>query len=369
MQGEPARLAAAFAVALREEGVTVPTSSLLLLVDSLAVVGLDRRENVYWAGRAAVVRRHEDVPAYDRAFARLWLGNPSDHGASGPPLVPVSLATDDADDADVPDAIAPGRRQTVAVRYSAVEVLRTKDFAEYDEDELVELERLFARLRVTGSLRRSRRLVPARRRGSAPDIRRTVRASLRSSGEQFRPSFREHSLRPRRVVLLCDVSGSMDLYSRVLIRFVHAAVAGRTKVEAFTLGTRLTRITRDLRSRDAQAALRAAAERAPDWSGGTRLGAGIGDFNESWGVRGLARGAVVVILSDGWDRGDPAELDRAMARLHRVAHRVVWVNPLKVTAGYAPTARGMAAALPHVDHFVEGHSLESLESLAALVAS
>lgn len=363
MPGEPERIAAAFGAILREEGVVVPMSSLLLLVDALAVLGLDRRESVYWAGRTTLVRRQDDVSSYDRAFARLWLG--VDGAAQMPPL-PVTVATDDAEDAAGGGAPS---GPSVSVRYSATEVLRYKDFAAYDQSELAELSRLFARFRLTGSLRRSRRLSAAPRRGSAPDVRRTFQRAMRSSGEPMCPAYRDASLRPRRVVLLCDVSGSMDVYSRVLIRFVHAAVAGRTKVEAFTMGTRLTRVTRDLRSRNPDAALRAAAGRAPDWSGGTRLGASIQQFNDVWGVRGLARGAVVVILSDGWDRGDPAELGRQMERLRRVAHRVVWVNPLKATAGYSPVARGMAAALPHVDHFVEGHSLHSLETLAELVAA
>ena len=363
MQGEPARIAGAFALVLREEGVTVPMASLLLFVESLAAVGMDRRERVYWAGRATLVKRQEQVGPYDRAFARLWL-NLQD--ATEPEeALPLTLATDDGDEA----ASGTSNQRMTSVRYSATEVLREKDFADYTEAELADLRRLFARLRLTGSLRRSRRLAPTRGRGAAPDLRGTVRTAVRSSGEAVRPAFLDRTFRPRRVVLLCDVSASMDLYSRVLIRFVHAAVAGRTKVEAFTIGTRLTRVTRDLRSRDPDAALRAAAARAPDWSGGTRLGTAVREFNDTWGVRGMARGAVVVILSDGWDRGDPAELGRQMERLHRVAHRVVWVNPLKASAGYAPLARGMAAALPHVDHFVEGHSLGSLESLASVVAA
>ena len=169
------------------------------------------------------------------------------------------------------------------------------------------------------------------------------------------------------MVLLLDVSGSMEPYARALLRFVQAAVAGRGRVEAFALGTRLTRLTRELSSRDPDRALRAAAEAVLDWSGGTRLGAGLGRFNDEWGCRGMARGAVAVILSDGWDRGNPAEMAEQMRRLSRVAHRVVWVNPLKATPGYQPLARGMAAALPHVDAFVEGHNLDSLERLAALV--
>jgi uncharacterized protein with von Willebrand factor type A (vWA) domain len=170
------------------------------------------------------------------------------------------------------------------------------------------------------------------------------------------------------VVLLCDVSGSMEAYSRALIRFAHVAVAGRAEVEVFTLGTRCTRITRELRSHDPDAALDAVAGIVDDWSGGTRLGEGLAAFNERWGVRGLARGAVVVILSDGWDRGDPAVLAQQVQRLHRVAHRIVWVNPLMARPGFAPLAAGMAAALPHVDELVEGHSLASLEALAEVIA-
>jgi hypothetical protein len=169
------------------------------------------------------------------------------------------------------------------------------------------------------------------------------------------------------VVLLCDVSGSMEPYSRALLRFLHAAVVGRGQIEAFALGTRLTRITRELTSRDPDAALAKAARAVPDWSGGTRLGEGLRAFNTEWGVRGMARGAVVVILSDGWDRGDPSVLREQMERLSRVAWKVVWVNPLKASPGYAPLAAGMAAALPYVDEFVEGHSLDSLERLAEVI--
>jgi uncharacterized protein with von Willebrand factor type A (vWA) domain len=169
-------------------------------------------------------------------------------------------------------------------------------------------------------------------------------------------------------VLLLDVSGSMEPYARALIRFVHAAVAGRQKVEAFAMGTRLTRLTRELSTRDPDEALQRAATRVADYGGGTRLGDGLKVFNDEWGQRGMARGAIVVVLSDGWDRGDPAVLGEQMQRLQRAAHKVVWVNPLKVTPGYAPLARGMAAALPHIDAFVEGHSIEAIEELARVVS-
>ena len=174
--------------------------------------------------------------------------------------------------------------------------------------------------------------------------------------------------RPRRIILICDVSGSMEPYSRALLRFLHTAVVGRGRIEAFALGTRLTRITRELSSRDPDAALAKAARSVPDWSGGTRLGEGLRAFNDQWGVRGMARGSVVVVLSDGWDRGDPALLTEQMQRLQRVAYRTVWVNPLKASPGYAPLAAGMAAALPYVDEFVEGHSLDSLRTLAEVIS-
>jgi len=247
-------------------------------------------------------------------------------------------------------------------------VLRHKDFALYTAAELDEARRLMADLRLAGSLRRSRRQRPSRHDRGRPDVRRTVRQALRSGGEAVERRHLQPDQRPRRVVLLCDVSGSMEPYSRALLRFAHAAVVGRARVEAFALGTRLTRLTRELSSRDPDTAMAQAGRAVDDWSGGTRLGVGLRRFNDEWGVRGMARGAVVVILSDGWDRGDPDELAEQMARLHRVAHRVVWVNPLKASPGYEPLARGMAAALPYVDEFVEGHSLASLEELARVVA-
>jgi uncharacterized protein with von Willebrand factor type A (vWA) domain len=225
-----------------------------------------------------------------------------------------------------------------------------------------------ADLRLAGALRPSRRRRRARRARGAPDVRRTVRASLRHGGEPIRRAFAAPSDRPRRLVLLLDVSGSMEPYARAFVRFLHAAVTSRANVEAFALGTRLTRVTRELSSHDPDAAVRSAAARVVDWSGGTRLGEGLRDFNDGWGVRGMARGAVVVVLSDGWDRGDAALLAEQMQRLRRVAHRIVWVNPLKASPGYAPLAQGMAAALPYVDEFVEGHSLAALEQVAEAIS-
>jgi hypothetical protein len=334
-------------------------------------VGLERRESVYWAGRTTLVHRPEDVAAYNRVFKAFWLDQPPER-----PLPPdqdeIVLAVDRGD--DEPDGAGDDDDDgpslpTVTVRYSRTEVLRHKDFAAYTHAEFAEARRLMADLKLAGELRRSRRLRPARRASGRPDLRRTVRRALRAGGEPLDRAWLAPAERPRRVVLLCDVSGSMEPYARALIRFLHAAVTARGagRVEAFALGTRLTRITRELGWRDPDAALADAALAVTDWSGGTRLGEGIRAFNDRWGVRGMARGAVVVILSDGWDRGDPEQLGAEMARLQRVAHRVVWVNPLKAAPGYAPLARGMAAALPYVDDFVEGHSLAALEELAAVI--
>ena len=366
---EADRMAVGFARLLRGAGLDVPVGSTITFATALATVGMERREAVYWAGRATLVHRPEDTTTYDRAFGAWW-----EHAAPGPTPVEIvheiTIAFDDgADDGTEPpgDGEQPDT-PTVAVRYSPAEVLRHRDFAAYTPAEFAEARRLMADLRLAGALRRSRRSRPSRHRRGRPDLRRTVRRALRAGGEPINRAFVEPAQRPRRLVLLCDVSGSMEPYARALVRFLHAAVVGRGRVEAFALGTRLTRITRELSSRDPDAALTAAARRVVDWSGGTRLGEVLRTFNDEWGVRGVARGAVVVILSDGWDRGDPALLAEQMARLQRVAYKVVWVNPLKASPDFAPLARGMAAALPYVDDFVEGHSLASLEHLAEVVA-
>jgi uncharacterized protein len=285
-----------------------------------------------------------------------------------PPIeVTIAVDTDDDTGHDGDEDVPASDEPTIELRFSSAEVLRHKDFADYSDEELTQAHDLMARLRLVGSPRASLRLGPSRRVTSFPDMRRTVRAAIRAGGEPIERHHRQHSTRLRRLVLLLDVSGSMEPYARALLRFVHAAVAGRQKVEAFTLGTQLTRVTRELGSRDPDVALHAAGLRVADWSGGTRLGDGLRRFNDEWGVRGLARNSIVVILSDGWDRGDPDELAEQMARLHRVTHRLIWVNPLKVTPGYAPLARGMAAALPHVDDFVEGHSVAAMEELTRVI--
>jgi uncharacterized protein with von Willebrand factor type A (vWA) domain len=364
------RWAVGFARLLRGAGLDVPLGNTIAFGEALGAVGLDRRDSVYWAGRATLVRRPEDADTYDRAFRAWW---EREHRldfatAEAEAELVIAFDADDGDDGSAADDEGEESVPNVSVRYSATEVLRHRDFALYTPAEFAEARRLMADLRLAGSLRRSRRRQHSRRHRGKPDLRRTVRRALRTGGEPVHRSFFESSERPRRIVLLCDVSGSMEPYARGLVRFLHAAVVGRGRVEAFAMGTRLTRITRELSSRDPDVAIASAARRVIDWSGGTRLGESLREFNDRWGVRGMARGAIVVLLSDGWDRGDPELLAEQMARLQRVAYRVVWVNPLKASPDFAPLARGMAAALPYVDEFVEGHSVASLEHLAEVVS-
>ncbi|HEV7525944.1 MAG TPA: VWA domain-containing protein [Acidimicrobiia bacterium] len=367
----PERMAVAFARVLRRSGLEVPVGATLMFAEALGCVGLAGRSGVYWAARATMVNRPESIALFDRAFAVFW----DQRAATGPDV--VEMAPEEVIIAlDVPGADDPGEADTdttadapvVTLRWSAREILRHRDFALYTPAEFAEARRLMDDLRLVGASRPSRRRKQSRVHRGTPDLRRTVRRSLRAGGEPVERAFLTTGERTRRLVLLLDVSGSMEPYARAFVRFLHAAVISRSRVEAFALGTRLTRVTRELASRDPDAAVLAAARRVVDWSGGTRLGDGVRRFNDEWGIRGLARGAVVVIFSDGWDRGAPEVLAEQMARLSRVAHRIVWVNPLKASPGYAPLAQGMAAALPYVDAFVEGHSLAALEELARVIA-
>ncbi len=363
------RLVVGFCRSLRGAGLAVPASATINFAESLRYLGVDDREGVYWAGRATLVHRPEDINHYDRIFAAYWQQRAGElvNFEGTPP--PVTLALDSADDSDNnenDDHEPMGDIQPV--RFSRAEVLTNKDFAECTALELAELSRLMARLRFTTYRRRSRRQVAVNRRGDRPDLRRTVRWALKHQGEPVRRAYTSAASTPRRLVLILDVSGSMEAYARALLRFAHAAVVARSKVDVFVLGTRLTRVTKSLTSRDPDSAITKATADVKDWAGGTRLGDGFRQFNDEWGIRGMARGSVVVILSDGWDRGDPQLLGREMERLQRVAHQVVWVNPLKATPGYAPLAAGMAAALPFIDRFVEGHSYASLDQLASILA-
>jgi len=364
------RTVVGFASALRAAGLVVPVDSTATFAAALGVLGPVGWSSLYWAGRTTLVTRPEDVTTFDRVFVAWW-GRNAPAEQDQPLEVPSTLLLDDLD-ADPP---APGPEtdadddEPIVVRYSASEVLRHKDMATCTPDELSELARLMAVVRLGAGARPSRRHRPTSRRRGRIDLRHTVARALRTDGEILDRRHSAPGTTPRRIVLLCDVSGSMDAYARALLRFAHASVAGRARVEAFTFGTRLTRLTRQLATHDPDVALERASETITDWAGGTRLGASLRCFNDEWGIRGMARGAVVVILSDGWDRGAPDELAEQMARLSRVAHRIVWVNPLKASPGYAPLAQGMAAALPFVDDFLEGHSLASFEDLARRITA
>lgn len=361
-------LAAGFVQALRNAGVEVPIGATLLYVRALCAVNSVNRSERYWCGRTTLITRSEDFMTYHKVFGRYWVGAEFDDAEQM--TTTTTIAVDQEDEDGLENASGGDDDEAepdVTMRYSAVEVLRDKDFAEYDKQELAELTYLMSKIRVGGAVRPSRRQRPSQLRRGRPDLRRTVRRALANDGEAIDRAFRQKSEQPRRVVLLLDISGSMEAYSRALLRFVHATVLARGRVEAFALGTRLTRLTREMATLDPDRALSNAGDAVDDWSGGTRLGESIRAFNDEWAVRGMARGAVVVIMSDGWDRGEPELMAEQMARLDRVAYRIVWSNPLKATDGYAPLARGMAAALPYLDEFVEGHSLRALEELAVAI--
>ena len=353
----------AFTRTVRHSGVAVTADRAQAFLRATSFADAGDRRGVFWAGCATLCSSPEDLERYDVAF-RAWFS------AEGPPVPRGEPATRSVQRASlVPEASAgeDGEDQVVRALASANEVLRHRDIAQLSEAERRSLATLFAGLRVDPPRRRSPRRGPSHR--GEIDPRRTLREQLRRAGEPGPLSHRRPRTRARRIVLLVDVSGSMEPYADSLLRLGHRmshAVPGR--VEVFTIGTRLTRVTTALRLRDPEAAIRAAGQSVPDWSGGTRLGESIRAFSARWGQRGMARGSVVVIASDGWERGDPRLLGEQVARLQRLAHAVVWMNPHRGKAGYLPVQGGIAAALPYVDHLVAGHSLASFASLLKVVA-
>ena len=373
----PLKVAVDFVAALRAASLAVPLASSRLFTQALSEINLANPDEVFWTARAVLVKRPEDFEVFDQVFVAYWGGLGSGLvWRTQPPPTSVTLAIDDSTQPPSPQTDTDNNNQddennteNIIVRYCATETLNKKDFADYTETELSECRSVMQSIAVLGALRVSRRRVPTRKMRGNLDMRRTMHRALRTAGEPLVVARTVVGMKPRRLVLLLDVSGSMEPYARVLISFVHVCVASRMRVEAFALGTRLTRLTRELSQRDPDRALKAAAQSVDDWSGGTRLAEGLQRFNDDWGTRGMARGATVVILSDGWDRGEPALMQEQMQRLSRVAHRLVWVNPLKASPGYAPLAQAMAAALPYIDDFVEGHCLDSLRDLAKQVLS
>ncbi|GAA5163161.1 vWA domain-containing protein [Ornithinimicrobium tianjinense] len=361
-----AQTLAGFARACRSAGLPVTSDRERTFLTACARLGVGRRADVYWAGRASLTASPDDVEPFDRVFAG-WFGGRPMHAVSSqdvprPTTVQAPLEQDGGGEGGESED-----RLGVRAAASAVEVLRHRDVAGLSPADRVLLRRQFATLRPRSPLRSARRHAPSHR--GVVDGRATVRELLRNLGEPTRIRLRRRDDRPRRVVLLVDVSGSMSAYADALLRLAHRMVqAAPATTEAFTVGTRLTRVTRALRERDADRALLAAGEVVPDWSGGTRLGESLEVFLRRWGRRGMARGAVVVILSDGWERDRPELLGEQVRRLHRVAHRVVWVNPHRGKAGYLPVQAGIVACLPHVDDFLAGHSLATFEELLDVVA-
>jgi uncharacterized protein len=359
---------ALLAASMRAGGVRVGVGELIAAHRALSAVDPSDRESAYFALRTTLCSRRDDLPAFDAAFAE-WFALPGPPPSTLPPGLPEAIQTVLPRNAQAGGAgvITPDF-DVVPAAWSDVELLRDKDFADYTEEERLRARRAIRALAARAPTRPSRRTRPARRRGAPPhaarpDLRRTVRASLRTGGDPVERHWREPGERPRPLVLVCDVSGSMEPYARMLLAYMQACVAARRRVEAFVFGTRLTRVTAELRGRDPDRALERAAGATRDWSGGTRIGEALATLNREHGRR-LGRGAVVVLLSDGWDRGDPQQLEDEMARLSRCAHRLIWLNPLKAHPEYQPLTRGMKAALPYVDEFMAGNSLGSLERLA-----
>src|SRR5688500_12915290 len=357
---------------MRAAGARVGIDELLAAHRALAAVDPADRGDAYFALRATLCSRRDDLVAFDAAFAELFAPPvqraPELPDALEPAALVLPRVAVPAEEVAVP---VPGQEDVVPSAWSDAELLRDKDFADYTDAERRLARGVMKCLARVGPMRASRRTRPARRRGAPPhaarpDLRRTIRSSLRTQGDPVERHWREPSYRPRQLVLVCDVSGSMEPYARMLLQYMQACVAARRRVEAFVFGTRLTRVTGELAGRDPDRALERAAGAAGDWSGGTRIGDALATLNREHGRR-LGRGAIVVLLSDGWDRGDPDQLSAEMARLGRCAHTLIWLNPLKAHPGYEPLTRGMQAALPHVDHFLSGNSLSSLAELADLM--
>lgn len=356
-----------FGRVLREAGLEVGPGRVADALTGLELVGVGRPDDVYWTLRTTLVTRREELVPFDRAFRAWFLRLPEAAPRRPPPDARPAApgAQRVRRDAQLRDENAePGDPESVG--WSAHEILRRKDFAAMGPEELRAARALIEDIVASRPRRRSRRLQP-HRRGRVLDLRRLARSSVATGGDPIVRRFRRRAEAPRKVVLLCDVSGSMEAYSRALLLLLHAMVRSGPGVEVFAFATRLTRLTPELRSRDPDQALARAAERVVDWAGGTRIGTSLKVFNDVWGRRALTRGAVVVIASDGWERADPALLGREMARLQRAAYAVVWVSPLRGSAHYEPLGGGMRAALPYVDRFLAGHNIASLEELADLL--
>ena len=363
-----------FARALRHAGLPVSSSQAADLATAVSLIGLRRRGDVYRAASGVLVRSPEEQAVFDIAFNLFWSGGDAwmIAGATAPRNVPLRGASEErrpdgqvTDDprADAPDELPP-QETAVEATYSPVELLRRKDFSAYTEEEWAAARRFIDSLAWRLSAHSTRRRARAPKRATYLDLPRTMRDSLPYGGEIVELAWQRRRQKPRPLTVICDISGSMDRYSRIFLHFMHALSRSHQRVEAFVFGTRLTRVTRGLRRRDVDRALDAVAGAARDWSGGTRIGESLREHNFRWARRTLGCGAVAVIISDGWDRGDIDLLRQEMARLRWSVHRLIWLNPLLGAADYQPLALGIQAALPYVDDFLPLHNLASLEALA-----
>ncbi len=367
---------------LRTHGVPVGTGRILTFVRGVAAIGLTDRTSLYWTARSTMVASRAHLDTFDATFdawfrsLRLDAGDELSFDFDLPPdpeaLEPGEDALADVEGMSTAaswhhgnedDEPAEGDDPALRLVASAVEILRSKSFAYLNEEERQRVAKLIRELRVHVPIERTRRMRSSNK-GSTLDVRRTLRRSLRTQGEPFHRAWRTRRTRTRPLVLILDVSGSMAPYSRALLQFGYAAMAAGRRVEVFCFGTRLTRVTRVLRTKDPDRAMLEIGRMVADWEGGTRIGESLKSLLDGWSQRAALRGAVVVLCSDGLERGDPELLRAQMARLRRLAYRVIWANPLKGSPRYEPLARGMAAALPSVDVFLSGHNLESLEALA-----
>ena len=378
---------------LRSTGMPMSAGREMELLRALRLIDVGNRQSVYEACQAMLVSRRDQLPIFDRAF-RLFFsrlseqpltsessgsetGEAEEVGGVPPPMSGEDNGEISLDDVQVRSKVAPeddkdrteeGEDPSSAQTFSAIESLRNKDFEDYSPDEIAQARELMRQLRLRPGVRQTRRLIPTSN-GRRLDMRAIVRGMQRTVGEPVRLAWRDQKVKRRQLVLICDISGSMERYSRVLLQFLHAARQGLNDVEVFVFGTRLTRVTRDMANRDVDVALERIAERVLDFSGGTRIGYSIHDFNHEWGRRVLGHGAVVIIISDGWDRGDPELLGAEMEHLQRGAFRVIWLNPLLGLPEYQPITLGMRTALQFVDDFLPAHNLASLEDLARRLGS
>ncbi len=363
-----------FGHALRQEGVAVGSGQMLIYCQAAAQLNPTDLADLYWGGRVCLITRQIDLPTYDRVFRAWFLGEQSPVQeflklkAQVSPEAEIALELPSGDDSGEEK---PDEEPQLGLMASTTESLRHKRFDQCTPAELEALRKLMARFRLLPPKRRTRRMRPGQSR--YPDLRRTIRLGMRTQGEMIEQCWRERRVKRRKVVLILDVSGSMAEYSRALLQFAHSAArvasgaSGKAfgKVEVFCFGTHLTRITEELQRRDPDKALAEAAKTVVDWEGGTKIGASLDLFVRNWGRRGICRGAIVVICSDGLERGHPELLATTMERLARLSHRIVWMNPLKGdNAEFQPRTVGMMAALPYVDLLLSGHDLSSLEELA-----